>query len=208
MTSVRFLPVILLLAAACQSEDVAVTPPAPSTAGDSAAVAVQPDSQPTEPRPETADPNALTPNGWGPLTIGMTEEEVVAAVGPDANPDAVGGPEPEVCDVWQPEGHEGMLLMFENGLLSRITLIRDSEIRTDRGVGLGATAEEVMALYGDEAESTPHKYSPPPAAYITFWQTAPPAENPRGIVYEIGPDGTVTQIRGGGPAIRYVEGCA
>ncbi|WP_158332143.1 hypothetical protein [Brevundimonas abyssalis] len=33
----------------------------------------------------------------------MTRAEVVAALGEDANPDAVGGPDPESCDQFRPE---------------------------------------------------------------------------------------------------------
>src|SRR3970040_816280 len=41
--------------------------------------------------PSGAEPTValLTPDGWGPLRIGMSRAEVVAAAGEDANPDAV-----------------------------------------------------------------------------------------------------------------------
>ena len=34
-----------------------------------------------------------------------------------------------------------------------------------------------------------------------------PAANARGIVYEVGLEGDVSQIHAGGPSIQYVEGC-
>ncbi|WP_262423623.1 hypothetical protein [Brevundimonas denitrificans] len=72
---------VLALAACGQSEEPAASAP---NAGRTPA--------------QTPDPNALSAQGWGPLRIGMTRAEVVAALGEDANPDAVGGPDPESCD--------------------------------------------------------------------------------------------------------------
>lgn len=151
----------------------------------------------------------LTPNGWGPLRIGMSRAQVVAALGDDANPDAVGGPEPEACDQFRPErAPEGMLLMVERDTLTRITLMRDSGVRTDRGLGLGDSASAVRAAYGSAAVASPHKYRDAPSAYITVWTTSPGGATPaRGIVYEVGDDGRVAMIHAGGESIQYVEGC-
>src|SRR5690606_14165403 len=52
-------------------------PPASSTGGPAAS-------------PSGARTPLLTEEGWGPIRIGMTRAEVVAAAGEDANPDAVG----------------------------------------------------------------------------------------------------------------------
>src|SRR5687768_12819211 len=49
-------------------------------------------------------PLVITPDGWGPLRIGMSRTEVVAAAGEDANPDAVGGPDSSSCDEFRPAG--------------------------------------------------------------------------------------------------------
>lgn len=163
---------------------------------------------------QTVDANALTATGWGPLRIGMTMAEITAALGPDANPDAVGGPDPESCNQFRPErAPEGMLLMVENGVLTRISLTRDNTLRTDRGFGLDDTAAAVKAAYGADAVSTPHKYVGAPAEYIAVWTNVRPTEyvqdaNARGIVYETDAEGIVRTIHAGGPSIQYVEGCA
>lgn len=175
----------------------------------------EPTPAPTEPPVTTPTPpvdaNALTGEGWGPLRIGMTLAEITAALGPDADPDAVGGADPAACDQFRPErAPEGMLLMVEEGRLSRISLIRNSTLKTDRGFGLGDSAATIKAAYGTVARVTPHKYEAAPAEYITAWAPAP-AEIPtteRGIVYEIGGDGLVKAIHAGGPSIEYVEGCS
>lgn len=154
------------------------------------------------------NPNILTAEGWGPIRIGMTRAEVVAAAGEDANPDAVGGPEPEVCDQFRPEqAPEGLLVMVEDDRLTRITLSAGTGIKTERGFGVGDPADPIKAAYGAAAVVSPHEYSTAPAEYITVWNTAPDAPDARGVVYEIGPDGRVVHIHAGTSSIQYVEGC-
>lgn len=179
----------------------------------------EPASPPAAETPATAESsapsNALSAQGWGPLRIGMTREAITQALGPDSNPEAVGGADPESCDQYRPErAPDGMLLMLEQGVLTRISLIRDATLTTDRGFGIGASAAEIKAAYGDAAQVEPHKYAEAPAEYITVWTDGPSREpyredaSARGIVYEIGSDGTVSMIHAGGPSIQYVEGCA
>jgi hypothetical protein len=150
----------------------------------------------------------IGPDGWGWLRIGMTRAEVVAAAGEDANPNAVGGPNPDECDQFRPaRTPRGLLVMLENGILTRISLSDGTGIRTASGIGVGDPAADVVAAHGAEAVTTPHKYQEAPARYIAVWRTAPPAPDARGIVYEIGRDDRVMHIHAGGPSIEYVEGC-
>ncbi|HYD86335.1 MAG TPA: hypothetical protein VEA80_02570 [Vitreimonas sp.] len=196
--------VVIALAACligCGREQAAAPPPTSAPAPASAQ--------------ETGDAG-LTAEGWGPLRIGMTMDEITAALGPDANPDAVGGPDPESCNQFRPErAPEGMLLMVENGELTRISLTHGSQIKTDRGFGLGDTAAAIKAAYGGGAVSNPHHYLGLPAEYIAAWTNVRPAPgeyvrdaNARGIVYETNLEGVVEDIHAGGPSIQYVEGCA
>lgn len=176
--------------------------------------------QPAQPEAQTPaasfpDSNALTAEGWGPLRIGMTREEVVASLGADAHPGAVGGPDPEACDEFRPErAPEGVLVMIEQGVLTRIAVGEGASLKTDRGFGVGDSAAAIKAAYGASAVAAPHKYASPPAEYITVWANRAPdaayVEDPaaRGIVYEIGEDGRVRRVFVGGPSIQYVEGCA
>jgi hypothetical protein len=158
--------------------------------------------------------NVLTATGLGPVRIGMTRAEVVTAWGDDATPDAVGGPDPVQCDEFRPaRAPEGTLVMIENDRLTRVSLVRGSTVKSDRGFGLGDQAAEVKAALGASAVTTPHKYIAAPAGYITAW-SSPGLTGyvqdaaARGVVYEIGLDGQVAAIRGGGPSIQYVEGCS
>lgn len=156
----------------------------------------------------------LTPEGFGPLRIGMTLAEVTAALGPDSEPNAVGGADPESCDQFRPaRAPEGVLVMMEAGRLTRISLIRQAAVKTDRGVGLGSSAAEVKAAYRGAAVSSPHKYRNAPSEYLTFWSRKAVAgdrstPSDRGMVYEVDERGTVDLIHAGGPSIQYVEGCS
>lgn len=177
---------------------------------------------PTEtPAAETSTPapapaaETLTSQGWGPLKIGMTRDEVIAALGPDANPDAVGGPDPEACDEFRPaNAPQGILVMIESGKLTRVSLIELSPLKTDKGLGIGDTSAVVKTTYGSAAQVSPHKYQDPPAEYITVWDGGPRTEpyvqdeTARGLVYEIDGTGKVGAVRAGGPSIQLVEGCA
>lgn len=160
--------------------------------------------------------NVLTPEGWGPLRIGMTRAEIDAALGPDANPESVGGPEPEVCDIYRPSrAPESMRVMVESGKLSRIELVEASNIKTPQGFSVGDSADSIKQALGDALIIEPHKYADAPSEYLTIWNGGP-ATGPggyvedvqaRGIRYDIGDDGNVSLIFAGGPAIQYVEGC-
>jgi hypothetical protein len=156
----------------------------------------------------------LTATGWGRLKIGMTRDEVVAAAGDTRSPDAAGIAGSD-CVEFQPKNvPENLWVMFEAGKLSRMTIADMSMLKTDKGLGLGDTAEAVKAAYGAAAAASPHRYQDAPAEYITVWEGGPRAgshvegEAARGIVYEIDATGKVGAIHAGGPSIAYVEGCA
>lgn len=200
----RFVVLAALAFAACS--------PSGQQPADTAAPA-EPAAAPAPTTPAVS--GAMTADGWGPLRIGMTKDEVIAAVGPTKNPGAVGGPDEEACTEFQPErAPDGLWVMIEEGKLTRITIGDNSPVQTDKGLGVGATAEQVKATYGDAAQSSPHKYQDAPAEYIAVWSGGPRSEpyvqdpNARGIVYEIDGAGKASFIHAGGPSIQYVEGCA
>ncbi|QGZ95651.1 hypothetical protein [Terricaulis silvestris] len=160
------------------------------------------------------DTNAITANGWGPLHVGMTRAEVTAAVGA-GNPNAVGGADPASCDLFHPaRAPEGMLVMIQQDVLTSIILRNNTELKTDRGFGVGDTSAAIKAAYGASAASEPHKYVDG-AEYITIWTVGAPAnattfvQDPaaRGVRYETDAQGVVTAVHAGGPSIQNVEGC-
>ena len=169
--------------------------------GDTAAAAQSPpDSQPNS--------RLLTPDGWGPLRIGMSRSEVVAAAGQDANPEAVGGPRPEQCDEFRPgNAPDGVLVMLEEGVLTRISVSRHAGIETPAGFSVGDSGAGILAAYGALARVEPHPYWEPPARYVTVWRAASSGSERRGIRYEIDSGDHIVHMRAGGPSIEYHEGC-
>lgn len=210
LAALFFAPLAL---AACGAPDVRAEAPVPAVDTVAAVAAPPAAATPEPPRADAggaveADSLALTAEGWGPLRIGMTRAEMVAAAGDDANPEAVGGPDPESCDELRPrQAPEGMLVMLLRGVLARITVSEPADVRTASGISIGDPASKVREVHGDGLLATPHQYIAAPAEYLTAWKVAPPSENARGIRYEIGLDGRVMHIHAGGPSIEYVEGC-
>lgn len=206
MLNRRLVLPIAVLVSACVSDA-----PAPGTDADAdtASAPVVADSSPAASvSPSGADSLRVTADGWEPLRIGMTRAEVVAAAGDDANPNAVGGPEPESCDEFRPaRAPAGMLVMIERDTLARISVSRNTGITTPDGLRVGDSAAVVLRTVGARAEVVPHKYEAAPARYITVWAKAPDAKLRRGILYEIDGSDKVRAIRVGGPSIQYVEGC-
>lgn len=174
------------------------SPPLMDTAGSHPAI-----------REREPGPRVLTPDGWGPLRIGMTREQVIAAAGEDAHPEAVGGPDPESCDEFRPrDAPDGVLVMMRSGVLSRISVSRNADISTPAGFSVGDSGSAVLAEYGDRAEVEPHQYWEPPAKYVTVWRDAGagPSER-RGLRYEIDTADEIVHLRGGDASIELVEGC-
>lgn len=201
---------------ACESEDSGraagsatdeMVPAAGRPAVDSVEFDVSDGASTNQPIDAEPGPMLLTAEGWDGLRIGMTRAEVVAAAGEDANPEAVGGPEPEMCDEFRPTAApEGLLVMIEQGILTRISVHEANGIATPTGIQVGDPGDLVLRAYGDRVIVEPHKYVDPPAGYLTVWEGDAAGER-RGIRYEIGQDGHVTHIHAGSGSIEYVEGC-
>ena len=200
----RYIPCVLTLSAlalaACSPPSIKqgdANQAAPSNSVD-AIDTIEPENAATP-----AGAEALTSAGLGALRIGMSQADLVAAVG--GSPDLSG--EPEGCEEFHPaRAPAGVLVMIEDGKLTRISL-DEGVVRTDAGLGLGVTAAQVKATYGAQAKSSGHEYLDAPAEYITVWTKGSGGPGSLGIVYEVGADGKVFAIHAGSPSIQYVEGC-
>ncbi len=98
--------------------------------------------------------------------------------------------------------HPGLIVMTERGRVTRISVVRRSGLKTDRGFTVGSREADIRRAYGRGLRIEPHVYEDPPAHYLTFW-TQP---GRRGIRYETGRDRRVTVMHAGA-SIEYVEGC-
>lgn len=142
----------------------------------------------------------LTPEGLGPVRIGMTRAQVTTLVGAPLE----GEEFTEGCiEMQATRGWTHVWFMFEEGRLTRLSVGGETPIRTPRGIGPGDTEEAVRRAYGSGLIAEPHEYQDPPARYLTFW-TQP---DRRGVRFETNERGRVDTIHAGGPSIQYVEGC-
>ncbi|MES2861922.1 MAG: hypothetical protein V4701_10640 [Pseudomonadota bacterium] len=193
----------LLLLAACNAPESSAPETAPAPAPETPATPVTP-----------AADNILTSEGLGAVRIGMTAAEVTAAWGETATPNAVGGPEPATCSEYHPaRAPQGVNVMIQNGALTRISLIRDATIKTDRGFGLGDTGAAVKAAYGGAIIAQPDKYAPAPAEDLFAWSRGGSTQyvqdpTARGIRYQVNGEGVISIIHAGDPSIQLVEGCS
>ena len=94
--------------------------------------------------------------------------------------------------------------MFLDGKLSRISVADPSKIVTPRGIGVGASADEVRKAYGAGLQAEAHHYIGAPAEYLTFWLKP----KLRGVRFETNAQGKVEIIHAGNDSIELIEGCA
>jgi hypothetical protein len=144
----------------------------------------------------------LTPEGLGPVKIGMTQKQVIAALGGTLEGAAIESD--DICVEKESSVLRGVGFMFEDGKLTRISLGEGTDITTPRGIGVGAAAIAVRYAYRGKLKSEPNTYIEKPAEYLTYW-TVP---GKRGVRFEVDEKRKVYVIHAGGPSIQYVEGCA
>ena len=146
----------------------------------------------------------LTPDGYGPVRIGMTRAQVERAL----NVRLEGTPvdDANVCIEMEPGSgpHRNLYFMFANRRLSRIAAGQGSPVTTPRGIGIGASAAQVRRAYGRALRAEEHTYIGQPAEYLTFW-TSP---NRRGVRFTTDANRRVETIIAGDETILYIEGCA
>lgn len=143
----------------------------------------------------------LTPDGLGPVKIGMTQKQVVAAIGGTLEGEAIESD--DICVEKESSALRGVAFMFEDGKLTRISLAEGTDITTPRGIGPGASAASVRKAYRG-IESEPNTYIEAPAEYLTFWTV----RDKKGVRFELNEKRQVYVVHAGGASIQYVEGCA
>ncbi len=146
----------------------------------------------------------LTPDGWGPVRIGMNRDQVSKALKVELEGDAFDNE--GSCIELFPESEElkGSYFMFLDGKLSRISVSEPSHIVTPRGIGVGANADEVRKAYGEKLQAEPNHYLELPAEYLTFWLKP----DKSGVRFETDAQRKVEIIHAGNSSIQLIEGCA
>lgn len=190
---------------------------ATTAAAPASPAAPAPAAAPAAAAPAPATAPVLTPEGWGPVRVAMSEAQALEALGDGWRPDEGSG-EPTACHFLRSGAQSPVVLMVENGRVSRITVQATDDPaaatpRTERGVGLEATEAEVRAAYTGVREE-PDRYDPSVKS-LYWWSAGAPSgdeyvqnEMARGLRFEIGRGGRVTAIHAGGPSIQLAEGCS
>ena len=162
---------------------------------------------PAEPTP--IDPNLLTPDGIGVIRIGQSIGEVQALSGMSDTPIA----DPSGCNIFHPSrAPVGLVVMAEQGHVTRISLHEGATVKTARGFGVGSEGTAIKAAYGGGVIVQPSKYEPAPAQDLYVWAKGGSTQyvadpEARGVRYEVGADGKVTAVHAGGPSIQLAESC-
>ncbi len=141
-------------------------------------------------------PPEMSPEGAGPVRIGMSTAEALAI---RPAPIAQGYGDPSECEVYALHKDQAFWFMIERGKVVRTTAGIGGV--TVEGVNVGDPEAKVRAAYS-VLDDQPAKYAEPPAHDVTWWKTAD-----SGIRFEINADGRVATIHAGGKAIEYVENC-
>ncbi|MBX9574572.1 MAG: hypothetical protein K2X07_02925 [Caulobacteraceae bacterium] len=186
--------ILILTLAACQRAE------APASGDGSTA---------TAPAPASSG-ETLTPEGLGPLRIGMTVPQLAQVWGGlRTQPEDVMS-----CAILEfADSPPGVQIMLNGGEVRHIILNRFATLKTEKGFGPGDDGAAVKAAYGDAAAVSPAKYDPPPAEEIIVWSNGDTSGNyvwdlaARGVRYIVGGDGKVSTVMAGGPTIQLVEGC-
>jgi hypothetical protein len=177
--------------------------PEPPSADAEAAV-VEPVPATTPPAP-AADPATQGParlDGYGPLTLGATLDEVRAAWKEPLQGDVAD----DYCHALRPQGSQAddVILMIEGKRLVRYD-VRNDRIVAPGGGKVGMSLGQLQTLYPDRGDLTPHKYDEKGHNL----RVRPAAEGAAIVNFEINGDGTVTAWRvGKTPQVDYVEGCS
>lgn len=152
----------------------------------------------------------LTSDAFGGVSLGDTWADLTARLGAPAFDPATADEISEGCNYLQiPNDPLSPWFMMlgdgEDSVVSRIELVRDDQ-RTEAGVGVGSTIDEVLAAYPDGVTNEPHAYIGPEGRYLAVTSLDDPDST---ILFETDMDGRVQAVRNGfSDPIRWIEGCA
>jgi len=156
--------------------------------------------------PAAQDPAAATGparlDGYGPLTLGSTLDEVRAAWKAPLQ----GEVPDDYCHALRPEGAQAqdVILMIEGKRLVRYD-VRNDRVTAPGGGKVGMSLGQLQTLYPDRGDLTPHKYYEKGHNL----RVRPATEGGALINFEINGDGNVSAWRvGQTPQVDYVEGCS
>jgi hypothetical protein len=145
----------------------------------------------------------ISPEGLGPVKVGMSLSEAAAALGGPLSVNRQAGD--GTCFTARPRGSgRGVSFLGTGNRLAHADVFGRSRIRMPEGAGIGTTERQVRSLYPGRVSSSRHVYVRG-GRYLSV-ATADPG---RLLIFETNARGRVTRIRAGAvPEVRYIEGCA
>lgn len=143
----------------------------------------------------------LRMDGFGPIKMGMTQQQVHGVVGVSVVEETI-SPD-EGCWYLLGQKHlKGVSFMIIDGRVSRIE-VDTPQFLTLNGAGVGTTEEQLKQLYGSHLQMDPHKYLDDSGHYLTQRSS----DGLYGVRFET-KDKTVFRFYAGPwEHLRYVEGC-
>ncbi|RDI97629.1 hypothetical protein DVT68_15160 [Dyella solisilvae] len=141
--------------------------------------------------------------GFGAARIGMSRQELAAALGDKLVDEVPGDPDNQHCGfVTSAKAGEGIRFMLIEEHLARIN-VSSPVFQAASGAHIGSTEEEVLAAYTGQVDVAPHAYNAPEGNYLTVHSP----DGRDGIRFETDQGRVVKFYAGTAEAIQYIEGC-
>jgi hypothetical protein len=206
--------VLALVAAACGGGDSAdttvttlpgtTTTVAPATTTTTVAPTTTSSTTTTlPPNPNVSSNDTVTTGGFGPIRIGMNNQEANIAAGYALQLQYVD----DFCSYLLTEpviDHVGF--MMTDGIIRRVDVFPGSDITTRSGAKIGMTEAQIRSMFGDKIETSGHPYVAG-GKYLTFVPVDEQDKNFR-VIFETDENGIVTSYRAGRlPEVGWIEGC-
>ncbi|MEM8806860.1 MAG: hypothetical protein AAGF01_12605 [Cyanobacteria bacterium P01_G01_bin.38] len=164
--------------------------------------------QPAQAQARLSPQSRIQIDGIGPVQVGMTLAEAEQVTGLRLITTEQ-GPGPTSCRYAHPENNSlDIAFMVIEDVIARVDIGHDSPILTLSGAGVGDTEAQILALYPNQIEISPHPYGRGgDSHYLTFIPRDQADQNYR-VIFETS-EGKVTEYRAGRlPEIRLIEGCS
>jgi len=153
----------------------------------------------------------LTPTKLGTVSVGMTVAEAEAALGTKLTVETMDD-EPGACGyARRGDGADpGISYMVGGGAINRIDVDGTDpshappDVRTEAGIGIGATEGQIKRAYAAAAVESAHPYTEGPDSH--YYKVSSP-DGEHAIVFETY-NGKVNTFRAGlSQAVDFIEGC-
>jgi hypothetical protein len=95
----------------------------------------------------------LTPDGWGPVKIGMSRDQVSHALHAKLSGEALD--DPDSCIEMEAAGYPDVYFMFEDKKLARVSLVEPSKVTTPRGIGSALARTRSAAPMASRSRPSP-----------------------------------------------------